>query len=224
MVVDIRYHLASLVAVFLSLGLGVLIGTSLAGDGEELHRRDQWLTALEREFDAVRERAKAMEAAMDRLTDERDRYAAFSSELVEALVSGRLEGKRVAVVTLGDFEGALEVEGLLLSAGAELVQLEAPDGATGEAECVALLLGTSGPGGRELLLRLLSELGRARVTAVAVVQDESWRGALEETSTPYVTHIDSPMGKFSLLLLLSRGGEGAYGLGAGLSLWPKELF
>ena len=30
--IDIRYHIASIVAVFLALGLGVLIGSTIVGD------------------------------------------------------------------------------------------------------------------------------------------------------------------------------------------------
>lgn len=129
LVVDVRYHLASLVAVFLSLGLGILIGTSLAGDGDELERRDRWLTMLEREFDQVRDRSRQMEAALHRLTEERDRYAVFAGELVEELAAGRLAGVPVAVVTLGSFDGAGELVDFLREAGAAVVRrvfLEAP--------------------------------------------------------------------------------------------------
>ena len=43
MVVDIRYHLASLVAVFFALGLGILVGMSLASGGQGSELREQWM-------------------------------------------------------------------------------------------------------------------------------------------------------------------------------------
>lgn len=280
MVVDVRYHLASLVAIFLSLGLGILIGTSLAGDREELHRRDQWLTTLEREFDRVRGRAKEMEASIEQLAAERDRYAAFSGELVEALVAGRLEGRTIATVAIGWVEAAQEVEGFLQVAGAEVIrrvslrpealsapwnELLSPEGplgagdpgqalaslvleggagregelpkasskllnaealssAQGEADGVVLLLGSASPAASDLFLTLVEGLRNEGATAIALVREEGWRGALDEASVPYVTHFESPMGKLSLLLLLAEGGEGAYGFGSGAPLWPKELF
>ena len=278
MVVDVRYHLASLVATFLSLGLGILIGTSLSGDGEELGLRDRWLTMLEREFDQVRERSRQMEASLGRLTEERDRYAAFAGELVEELAAGRLARAAVAVVTVGEFEGAAEVEDFLRRAGAgvvrrvalgaagpprerfpngdaaewegagralaglalwgapavaaggaagalfESLQVEPGGDGGGTAERVVLLLGGGRAVPERMVAALLAELRRGAAKTVAVLGGEEWRGALEEAATPYVTHVDSPMGKLSLLLLLAGAGEGAYGFEAGASLWPRELF
>lgn len=277
-VVDVRYHLASLVATFLSLGLGILIGTSLAGGGEELELRDRWLTMLEREFEQVRERSRQMEASLSRLAEERDRYAAFAGELVEELADGRLAGVPVAVVTLGTFEGAAEVEEFLSRAGAgvvrrvalgaavprwdrlpagdvaewenagralaglalwgapaasagglagalfESLQVEPEAGAGGAAERVVLLLGSGRPVPERVVAALLGELRRQAAKAVAVLGGEDWRSALGGAATPYVTHVDSPIGKLSLLLLLAGGGEGAYGFEAGASLWPRDLF
>ena len=39
MIIDFRYHIASLAAVFLALGLGILIGSSLLSDESSMSNR-----------------------------------------------------------------------------------------------------------------------------------------------------------------------------------------
>jgi hypothetical protein len=88
-----RYHVASLAAVFLALGVGILIGTGLKS--------------------VVSDATRDLESSLrGELSHEQDRSAALSHELGQAqsfedaaypgLVRGLLHGRRVAVVVLGE--------------------------------------------------------------------------------------------------------------------------
>ena len=46
--IDFRYHLVSIVAVFLALGLGILMGTAVLNDALVKSLRDDIITATER--------------------------------------------------------------------------------------------------------------------------------------------------------------------------------
>lgn len=121
MVVDIRYHLASLVAVFLALGLGILVGTSLSG-GEQ--RQEEWLTSLERELSELQLRRAEIAARLERAENERDLYARFADTVGRELTSGALLGERAAVVLLGEDRSQLDpVQKVLKEAGAEVVRV-----------------------------------------------------------------------------------------------------
>lgn len=110
--VDFRYHLVSIVSVFLALALGIVIGTTalnglLPGD---LVSRVAGLTADKRELESALTEQKQLSAADDELI----------AELAPELVTGRLIGHRVLLVsTPGAPSGAREqLVPLLEAAGA----------------------------------------------------------------------------------------------------------
>jgi hypothetical protein len=96
--IDVRTHLISLVAVFLALGIGILIGVDLVG-GQGLTGSEKALVArLEQDFDRLRTQNQSLQAQLGqqaRLLAVEDE---FDSQVMAALVSGRLAGLRVAVV------------------------------------------------------------------------------------------------------------------------------
>ncbi|HHY40177.1 MAG TPA: copper transporter, partial [Syntrophaceticus sp.] len=53
--VDIIYHIASLAAVFLALGLGILIGTSMISSDAINEQQKKMIEGLEKEFAVLRE-------------------------------------------------------------------------------------------------------------------------------------------------------------------------
>jgi hypothetical protein len=92
--VDFRYHALSLVAVFLALGigivLGVTIGDSLVSDADR-NLRD----SLRDDVEEAREQARDEQALGERRDD-------VIEETAPAVAEGRLRGRRVAVVALGE--------------------------------------------------------------------------------------------------------------------------
>ncbi|HMJ01831.1 MAG TPA: copper transporter [Conexibacter sp.] len=91
---NFRYHALSLVAVFLSLAIGLLLGVAI-GDKGLVSSAEQDVRASLRED--VREAQQERDAAREALT-ERQR---FELEAYPALVRGRLAGRRIALIELG---------------------------------------------------------------------------------------------------------------------------
>jgi hypothetical protein len=110
-----RYHAVSLIAVFLALAIGILIGAEFGGDALNNTRKnlEQSLTG---NLQDARERADELNGKLAR-SDE------FASRVYPALVRGRLEGRRIGVVALGDLPGdaASAIEDTLVPTGARLV-------------------------------------------------------------------------------------------------------
>jgi hypothetical protein len=115
---DLRYHLASLTAVFVALVLGILIGIGLAAtktvrerDVENL-KRD--VAGLQRDLEAANARA----AQLDLL---RQNTRTFIEEAYPALMHDRLTGKRFALVFAGSIDDRIRrsVERTLEDGGAE---------------------------------------------------------------------------------------------------------
>jgi hypothetical protein len=97
-----RYHLISIVAVFLALGLGVLAGTTVLDQGLVNTLRGQ-TAELRRDLDDLRQT----------VTEQRQEIAtlsAFSEQALPFLVSDRLFGRPVVVVTQDGVEDATLTE------------------------------------------------------------------------------------------------------------------
>ncbi len=89
-----RYHAASLAAVFIALAIGILIGIGLADDVVS--------TASQELEQSLRDERDQAEAEADDLRGDLDMEQQFSEATYPALVDGRLDRKRFAVVELGD--------------------------------------------------------------------------------------------------------------------------
>src|SRR5690606_30571606 len=119
LLVDIRYHLASLIGVFLALGVGMLIGTQLAQGGALENEQQRLAQRLEARLEGLRAENRALlEAAAaleERLARERD----FADLVLGAVVSGTLAGVPVDVyVPPGHGAAAQRLQRVLAQAGA----------------------------------------------------------------------------------------------------------
>jgi hypothetical protein len=110
-----RYHATSLVAVFIALAIGILIGAEFGGNALTNTRKDLE-HSLTGNLQDARERADELSGRLAR-SDE------FAGRVYPALVHGRLAGKRIGVVALGDLPGdtSSAIEDALSPTGARLV-------------------------------------------------------------------------------------------------------
>lgn len=116
---DIRSQLVSMVAVFLALGLGLLMGTTLLGEDVLLEKQRGLITQLEKEFQALRDQNFTYRTKLINLEKQLAVHDEFESRLLPLVARGRLDGRRVMVVILGDGDGetlrrSMEVAGVNL--------------------------------------------------------------------------------------------------------------
>lgn len=126
MMIDMKWHVASLVAVFLALGVGILVGIAMVTDSALVERQEQMIDRLEEDFAALkaeRDSLGARLAASERaLTASLD----FEDTVVASLVRGKLAGRRVAIVVCREAMPAEEVERIgraIVDAGGQLVRV-----------------------------------------------------------------------------------------------------
>jgi hypothetical protein len=97
-VFDLRYHVASLAAVFLMLVVGILIGVGISGrgfvDDAERDRLNGRIADLQDQVDAAN-------ASSEDLQRRQNAAADFVAGAYPVLAENRLEGKRIAVLVLG---------------------------------------------------------------------------------------------------------------------------
>jgi Copper transport outer membrane protein, MctB len=110
-----RYHTTSLIAVFIALAIGILIGAQFGGDLVNSTRKD-----LEHSLTGNLQDARARAG---QLSGELGRSNAFAERVYPALVRNRLAGRRIAVLAFGDLPGSASgaIENALGPTGARLV-------------------------------------------------------------------------------------------------------
>lgn len=110
-----RYHATSLIAVFLALAIGILIGAEFGGDALTSTRKNLEASLVNNLQDA--------RSRSDELNGQLGRANEFADRVYPVLTRDQLDGKRVAIVALGGLpsEDTAAVEEALGPTGAKLV-------------------------------------------------------------------------------------------------------
>lgn len=120
---DLRYHITSLMAVFLALGLGILVGITIVDDEALVNEQKYLIDRLEEDFRFLREQNAFFRKQM--ADQQRDMVVLeeFSQTALPYVIKDRLKGKKISIVQT---TGAALPEGLVANleiAGAEIVSV-----------------------------------------------------------------------------------------------------
>jgi len=119
--VDFRYHLTSLIAVFLALALGLLLGSNFIG-GSSIEK--QVAKSLERQFSQLREENRRQQESIEELRERLKKSEEFERGVLPSLVDKRLSWRRVAIVQTGDYSEAVQnAKSALEAAGARVTSV-----------------------------------------------------------------------------------------------------
>jgi hypothetical protein len=99
---DLRYHVASLAAVFVALLIGILVGVAMSGKVDDAEKRSlrSDVNRLEAQLDAAGERRANG-------TREQKAFRVFVRNAYPALIADRLADKRIAIVFVGPVDPAV---------------------------------------------------------------------------------------------------------------------
>jgi hypothetical protein len=112
-VINFRYHVVSLTAVFLALAIGLVVGTA-ALNGPVADSLKNQVSALSKDNSNFRDQA-------NQYRDELNRTQDFAAELAPALLDGKLAGRRILLVALpGSQDYVDQVKQMLTVAGATI--------------------------------------------------------------------------------------------------------
>ncbi|HNY67838.1 MAG TPA: copper transporter [Bacillota bacterium] len=150
---SLRYHVVSLAAVIVALGIGILIGASVVGDRGMMKQQELLISRLDADFERL-------VSDRDQLLAEAEMLHRFAREATSHLLAGRLRGRAVAVVALpgaGDATGAIAQA--CEAAGAQVALVEFTQDA----------LARAGPGEAEAWAGAVSSSDLARVRSLSAM-------------------------------------------------------
>lgn len=117
MLIDFRAHVVSLVAVFLALGLGIIIGLGMGGQSLVSWERAV-VQRLEGDFKQLRTQNVALATANQQLTATVQADNQFAEQAGPLLVAGKLNGSRIVVISSRSDLDLTPLLAMLRSAGA----------------------------------------------------------------------------------------------------------
>jgi hypothetical protein len=120
---DLRYHVASLAAVFVALLIGILVGVAMSGKVDDAEKQ-----ALKRNVSELSSRLEAAGEGRANVAREQKAFRAFVKNSYPSLIADRLHGKRIAVLFIGGVDTGIrqDVERALTDAGSsDAVRLRA---------------------------------------------------------------------------------------------------
>jgi hypothetical protein len=124
---DLRYHLISLISVFLALAIGILLGVAMADRGVVSDRMEAEITSIQRQFARQQEEIGKQD---EQIAEQQGVLDGMS----EAIIADSLQGMDVALVTGPYADGGVagDVQSDLGEAGANIVIVRAlePPGPT----------------------------------------------------------------------------------------------
>lgn len=198
--IDFRFHLISIVGVFLALGIGILMGSLALGDN--------LVNQLKRDVQAVRETNDDLQEQVTELDGRLDGFGDFAAEVQAPLTDGTLQGEKVVLFVFEETEDEL-VDGVrdaLEEADAEVasaIVLRQKLVLNGEAERdqLALVLRSSSDDVAELRGEAATQLA-ARAAAAAApegfteepgpeVEDPRLQSLLDELSDAGFVSVDA---------------------------------
>lgn len=169
--ISFRYHLVTIVAVFLALGLGVVAGTTVVDQGL-VSRLQEQTSSANRSAELARERVGDLAAELSRTTS-------LTDQALPILAAGRLDGARIVIMTdNGTKTGAVNsVYASLSAAGADvtavisLTKAAAVEDARSRESLAALLEVSPSSTARELTASMASQLASRLTAGVRGEQD-----------------------------------------------------
>jgi len=91
---NLRYHIASLVAVFMALAIGLVLGGLVVRQGVFDQQQRALVSSLQSEFNNLKKQNASLKSSLT-LED------AYATQMTDAWTAGRLSGRTVVIVTSG---------------------------------------------------------------------------------------------------------------------------
>ncbi|MED9948223.1 MAG: copper transporter [Peptacetobacter hiranonis] len=97
--INMKYYIVSIGAIFLALGIGILVGFNLNNNEEMNKQQAAIIEQLDEEFSSIKEENDTISEDLKNTDKKYNALVAYVNENADALMKGSLSGKKVAVVS-----------------------------------------------------------------------------------------------------------------------------
>jgi len=103
MIVDVKYHIFTIAAIFAALGLGILIGTSLIGKDTLMEEQERLISDIARDIEQVRDENKELVIEVNNLEDRLSYTGALEEELFGLIIDNNILTNNYKIFASADY-------------------------------------------------------------------------------------------------------------------------
>ncbi len=122
MVINIRHFIITVIAIFLSLGIGIFIGAIMDSQKIFISQQKALVSQIEEEFDTFRQKNYDLLNKIQELEEEKKNYEQLIENIQEYLSSIRLEGLNILLIKNYDENNLSELADELKKTGAQVTE------------------------------------------------------------------------------------------------------
>ncbi|PAB61204.1 copper transporter [Anaeromicrobium sediminis] len=119
MVINVKYYVITIVAIFLAIGIGIFIGIMLDGQDLIVKQQADILKQVEDRFDEFKIKQDELQESIAQLNNENENNVKFLNTIFPNLVKGRLKDYKVMIIETSEHISYSEIDDTLQQSGVE---------------------------------------------------------------------------------------------------------
>ena len=119
--INMKYYIVSIGAIFISLGIGILVGYNLNYDQELSKQQAGIIQDLDKQFNNLKETNDTLEKNLEAVKGDYDKAIDFINENVDSLVLNRLTDKSIGIISTNqDNNYTTAIDGIITKANGKV--------------------------------------------------------------------------------------------------------
>ncbi|SDK50437.1 copper transporter [Natronincola ferrireducens] len=118
MIIDVKYYIITITAIFISLGIGIFIGFNMDGEDIYLKQQQQIVDSLEDRFSEFRIEKESLQKRIQDLIVQKEKRDNFMERIYYEVIGNKLTGLNIAIIQMTDHYYYNDVRTTLEEAGA----------------------------------------------------------------------------------------------------------
>lgn len=119
--IDFKYHVTSLMTIFLALAIGILIGSTMVGGDMLVEQQKVLIDQIEQEFKLLREQNRLSQEELMSVQTTSNTYKSFLYEILPYVVTHKLTDKSLGIIQTGSVNIPAEMLKTIHLSGANLI-------------------------------------------------------------------------------------------------------
>ena len=107
MLVDLKYHLVTIMALFITLAIGILIGSTIIGNDSIIQQQQNLISNLKKDFKMLRKENKNFKTEINNLEEKLALNLEYRRKILSFLLKDKLSGEELLIVNGHNIEDKL---------------------------------------------------------------------------------------------------------------------
>ncbi|MBS5786435.1 MAG: copper transporter [Clostridioides difficile] len=119
--INMKYYIVTIGAIFIALGIGILVGFNLNNNEQLSEQQANMINDLDEKFELLKDTNDSLKNDLSKSNSKYDKAVAYINKNVDKLIDSTLTGKTVGIITLNEnFDNSEGITTTLDKAGAKI--------------------------------------------------------------------------------------------------------